>query len=237
MSPETTSLTHTVKPAAAPTGFGSVRLTPDDRLTSTQERARVAGYAAGFAAGSQAAAESTRVLHDRLRHEAAQREAQRSAEHAAALAALQRASQAAAHRVVPVLDEARELLHARAFELARAILGHELGDGDTSARAALARALDVPHDLRIQTVRLHPSDIAALAGAGSDVGVELVADPALAPGDAVSTFEGGFFDARIEAAFERALVALQDADLLRADLLTDGFDPVGAAQRLTGGAA
>ena len=59
---------------------------------------------------------------------------------------------------------------------------------------------------------MHPRDLAALTAAGRQagdlVGVELVPDASLSPGDAVSTFEGGFFDARIETAFARAQAAL-----------------------------
>ncbi|SDC84571.1 flagellar assembly protein FliH [Sanguibacter gelidistatuariae] len=203
MSPETAS------------GFGSARLTvvTDDRVRLTSERARVAGYAAGFAAGSRAAAAATQGLHEHLRREAATAEDAREAAHRAAVLALARAAEAATARVLPVLDEARDLLYSRALELARAVVGAELSDGDASATTALARAARVPHDVRVQTVRLHPSDLAALTAAGRDgsaemTGVELVADPTLAPGDAVSTFEGGFFDARIETAFERARTAL-----------------------------
>lgn len=194
--------------------FGAARLTvvTDDRVRETSERARVAGYAAGFAAGSRAAAETTQGLHEHLRVRAAAAEAARDAAHHAALAALARATEAATARVIPVLDDARDLLYSRALELARAVVGAELSDASASATSALARAARVPHDVRVQSVRLHPSDLAALAGAerasGEPTGVELVADTSLAPGDAVSTFEGGFFDARIETAFDRARTAL-----------------------------
>lgn len=209
--------------------FGSARLTvvADDRVRETQERARVAGYAAGFAAGSRAAAGATETLHTRLESQARAAEAARLAEHSAALAVLTRASQAAGARVVPVLDDARGLLYTGALELARAVLGVELADHARSARAAVVRALDVPHDVQVQTVRLHPADLAEVraaeaartaAGEASEPsepvlppldGVRLVADPSLARGDAVSTFEGGFFDARIETAFTRAVEALR----------------------------
>lgn len=209
--------------------FGSTRLTvvTDDRVRETQERARVAGYAAGFAAGSRAAAGATETLHTRLEAQARAAEAARAAEHSAALAVLARAAQAAGARVVPVLDDARGLLYTGALELARAVLGVELADHARSARAAVVRALDVPHDVQVQTVRLHPADLAEVQAAGAARtaageaseasgpvlppldGVRLVADPSLSRGDAVSTFEGGFFDARIETAFTRAVEALR----------------------------
>ena len=197
--------------------FGSARLTvvADDRVRLAQERAHVGGYAAGFAAGSRAAAEATEGLHEHLRAQAAAAEAVRQDAHRAVMQTLMLAAEAAAARVVPVLDDARDLLHLRALELARAVVGAELRDAEYSATTALARAAALPHDVGIQTVRLHPRDLAALEAAGGVgvlagdlTGVELVADASLAPGDAVSTFEGGFFDARIETAFDRAQTAL-----------------------------
>ena len=207
--------------------FGSARLTvvTDDRVRLTQERAHVAGYAAGFAAGSRAAAEATQGLHEHLRAQAAQAEAARQEAHLAAVLTLHRGAAAALARVVPVLDDARDLLHSRALELARAVVGTELSDAERSATAALTRAAQVPHDIRVQTVRLHPRDLAALTaagGAGDLPDVELVADPTLTPGDAVSTFESGFFDARIETAFDRARAAL---------LASPALMPVAAGER------
>lgn len=206
--------------------FGAARLTvvTDERVRQTQERAHVSGYAAGFAAGSRAAAEATQGLHERLLAQAAAAETAREEAHRAAVRALELAARAAVDRVVPVLDEARDLLHLRALELARAVLGAELRDVEHGATAALARAAQLPHDVRVQTVRMHPRDLAALTTAGRAhggtvsggdlAGVTLVADPSLAPGDAVSTFEGGFFDARIETAFDRARTALLDSPAL-----------------------
>ena len=102
-----------------------------------------------------------------------------------------------------------------ALELATAVLGCELADAERSARAALARVLDTPVPAGLQTVRLHPRDLEALRTAGvvpGIAGVELVADPHLAPGDAVGEHPDGFLDARIGAALDRARAALADLD-------------------------
>lgn len=206
------------------TGFGSARLTvvTDGRVRDTQERARVAGYAAGFASGSRAAAETTRGLHEQLRHQARLDQERRDAEHRAAMLALHRASEAALARVLPVLDDARDLVYSRALELARVVVGHELSQAPDSARSALARATQVPHDVRVQVVRLHPGDLAALSLADREQalasGIELVADPTLLPGDAVSAFEGGFVDARVDAAFDRARAAMESSPALMPSL-------------------
>ncbi|WP_254631389.1 FliH/SctL family protein, partial [Cellulomonas sp. GbtcB1] len=145
------------------------------------------------------------------------------AEHADALAVLARSARAAADRSAPVLASAEHALHAAALDLAAAVLGAELSDAPTSAAAALARVRALDPAREVHTVRLHPRDLAvvraALAGeapAGGDVlaglpdltGVELVADPALAPGDAVGEFPDGHLDARLGAALDRARAAL-----------------------------
>jgi flagellar assembly protein FliH len=174
------------------------------------EAARARGFAAGYAEGRRAAA---REQADWL----AKAEEQRTIEAAAAeerVAVLARALRSAAIEVreatVPVLQEAEEALVAAAFELAGVVVGAALADRVAAARAAVVRVLDAAAaDGRagiVATVRMHPSDIAALAG--EDLGVRLVADPALAPGDATGDLPDGWLDARIGAALARAKEAL-----------------------------
>jgi flagellar assembly protein FliH len=187
-----------------------------------------AGYAAGYAAGAREAARAAEAEAARVQRERAEAESRRAAEHADALAVLARAARAAADRTAPVLASAEHALHAAALDLAAAVLGAELSDAPASAAAALARVRALDPAREVHTVRLHPRDLAvlraALAGglpaaeapAGGDVltglpdltGVELVADPALAPGDAVGEFPDGYLDARLGAALDRARAAL-----------------------------
>ena len=177
------------------------------------EQARAAGWAAGWAAGTRAAADAART--QRATHEAEHRaaEAAREAQVTAALAVLRRAADAAAARVVPVLDAAAASLDEGAVLLAEAVLGAELADDEDRARAALARALSLPSDVGVHTVRLHPADLAVLAAVQVDLptGVELVADARLHPGDAVSELPDGFVDARIRTALDRAVRAIAGA--------------------------
>ncbi len=178
---------------------------------AVRESARAAGYAAGFAAGARqagsvAAAEARRVAAER-----AAAEAQAAAALERALAVLAAAAAAAQARTAPVVALAEELLHAGALELARAVLGVELADAERSATAALARVLQHPQLPETVTVHLHPRDLDALRAVGAeDVpdGVELVADAALAPGDAVAQHPDGYLDARIGSALDRAAAAL-----------------------------
>lgn len=183
----------------------------DAALAAELERARGAGHAMGFAAGRRDAAEAAAVEAARVALERERAEAVRAAEHAAALAVLGRAATAAAARTAPVLADAERRLHAAALELAQAILGHELRDGEHSARAALARVRSQPLQVGGQTVRLHPRDLAALRAAAAPVdvtGLTLVADAALAVGDAVSEHADGYLDARLTTALDRVRAVL-----------------------------
>jgi flagellar assembly protein FliH len=197
----------------APVGAVLEGASPQTALQA--EQARAAGWSAGWAAGIRAAAEAAQAQRAALHAEHVAAEAARDARMTAALAVLRRAAEAAAARTVPVLEEAAATLDEGAVLLAQAVLGAELADGDDRARAALARALRLPLDAGVHTVRLHPADLAVLtsAGATAPAGVQLVADASLHPGDAVSELADGFLDARISTAVERALRALAGGDL------------------------
>lgn len=181
------------------------------------EQTRAAGWAAGWAAGTRAAAEA--ATNQRRALDDAQRSTDResAAQLRVALTLLHRAAQAVSERTVPVLAEAAAALDDGAVVLAQVVLGRELAEADDAARAALARALSLPLEVGVHTVRVHPLDLRVLVrvGAVADLpaGVELVADATLTPGDAVSEFPGGFLDARIGTAVERARRALADDSL------------------------
>lgn len=187
----------------------------DSAREADRDRARAAGYAAGYAGGAREAARvaTAEAVHgEKLRAAAEER---RSVEHDAAVAALTRATEAAAARTAPVLADAERALHAAALELATVVLGGELADGERSARAALVRVLDDPQVAGVHTVRLSPRDLDALRTAGGvpDIaGLELVADPTLAPGDAIGRHPDGYLDARITTALARARAALLGTD-------------------------
>ena len=194
-----------------PSPLGGVLATRSD---SDSDAARAAGWAAGWAAGSRAAAEAGALQRHTI--DEAQRTAElvRSARTDAALTLLSRAAEAITRQLVPVLAQATATLDDGAVTLAQAVLGRELADSDDGGRLALARALSLPPDVEVQTVRVHPLDLQVLIGAGvmADLpaGVELVADRNLSPGDAVAEFPDGFLDARIGTAVERARRALED---------------------------
>jgi len=196
-------------------GFAPIGRPVDSARDADRDRAHAAGYAAGYAGGAREAARAAAVEAARSEERRIAAEELRSAEHAVAVAALARATAAAAARTAPVLADAEHALHAAAFELATIVLGCELADGERSARAALARVLDDPQLAGVQTVRLSPRDLDALRAAGGVpevAGLELVADPTLAPGDAIGRHPDGYLDARITTALTRARVALLGTD-------------------------
>jgi len=175
------------------------------------------GHAAGYTAGLRRAAEDAAVERARMDAEHAAVLAENARRNAAEVAALHAASDALIRRTVPVLADSEHALLSAALELAEALLGREMNDGEASARSALARVTpsrdsmaadaEVPH-----TVRMHPADVAILAGlvpAPEDAnGLAIVADPTLARGDAVADYPHGFLDARIGTALARARAAL-----------------------------
>lgn len=186
--------------------------------TSAQSRAHAdakasgytQGHAAGYAAGLQLAARDTAEERARMDAEHARTLAALTAGTTAERAALRTAGQALVLRTVPVLADAEQTLFTCALELAQALLGQELRDGETSARAALARAAahgdpDVP-----LAIRMNPEDLAALAGhdVGPATGIALTPDPTLGRGDAMAEFPHGFLDATLATALARATEAL-----------------------------
>ncbi len=176
-----------------------------------------AGWAAGWAAGARAAAEGAARAEAERAAEHERVEARRQAVIDDAVLALLRSAQAADHRAVPRVDQVRRELAEAAVLLAEAVLRRELSDGEDSARAALARALEVPAELGVHTVRLSPSDAAAVqqlvaTGAVSLGAVAVVADPRLDRGDAVSEHPAGFLDAQVSTALARARRVLLGED-------------------------
>jgi len=105
---------------------------------------------------------------------------------------------AAAERDRILAGAAAEVV-ALALDVARKVLGRELGEPGASALPSLAgRALAAARERRAVRVRLAPADAAA-AGGWLPPGVEVSADPALAPGDCVVETPGGRIEAGVDA--------------------------------------
>jgi len=181
----------------------------DEAQERAFEQAKVRGHAAGYTAGMREGAEMMRERQLALEQDHAAMMADGRARVQQAVAALAAATRALEERAAPVLAAAQNTLAAAAMELAEAILGHELSDGDASARSALTRALAGVDASRVHTVRMNPADLTMLAPeTRSHAGVNFSPDSSLAQGDAVTEFADGFLDARIGTALDRAKAAL-----------------------------
>jgi flagellar biosynthesis/type III secretory pathway protein FliH len=101
------------------------------------------------------------------------------------------------------------------MEMARRILGRELQADPSAALAGAREALRVAGPARRLRVRLHPEVMAQLRVRLPELGyqvegrdLELVADPALVPGDVLVETEAGQVDGRLERRLERFGAAL-----------------------------
>lgn len=193
----------------SPMNFPPLR---DNRHERAEEQARARGHAAGYAAGLQAAAAEVKEQKARLQaeHEAVVQNSRLRVERT--VQALNAAVRALQQRTEPVLAQAQDTLAAAAMELAEAVLGCELADGERSARAALSRALAGVDAATVQTVRMHPVDLSMLdPEVRRQAGVQFVPDATLERGDAVTEFADGYLDAKIDSALARAKAALRGA--------------------------
>ncbi|UPO77104.1 MULTISPECIES: FliH/SctL family protein [Arthrobacter] len=173
------------------------------------ELGKAQGHAAGYAAGMHAAAAETARLRTELktRFDAETAALRARADHALQL--LNAAEQSLAQLTVPHVAEVQDSLAAAALELAEALLGRELANGESSARAALDRALAGVDTRLVHTVRMHPADLAVLDNDTlNNAAVMFTPDPGLQRGDAVTEFPDGFLDATLASALARAKAAL-----------------------------
>lgn len=205
-------MTLSTKPSTTRPAVFPVVPTPTQSQAHTDAKTRgfTQGHAAGYAVGLQLASRETAAA--RARHDAdhARRVSELEARHAAEVESLRLAGAALVERTVPVLADSEQALFSCALELAEALLGHEIRDGETSARAALARAYGTGEAEVPVAIRMNPADLAVL---GRVTGIlpetlTLVGDPALNRGDAVAEYPYGFVDARLDTAVARVKAAL-----------------------------
>ncbi|WP_157156820.1 FliH/SctL family protein [Diaminobutyricimonas sp. LJ205] len=181
----------------------------DPQSERIELQARSRGHAAGYADGLRAAEAEVAALKDRLATENLLEQQRAREQRDRAEMMLARAAGALDAATVPVIADVQRTLAEAAIELAEAILGYELEHGERTARAALDRALSPVDVATAHRVRMHPTDLARLdAGTGDRAGIELVADPAIEAGGAITEFADGYLDARISTALARAKAAL-----------------------------
>ncbi|GAB3127314.1 FliH/SctL family protein [Glaciibacter psychrotolerans] len=193
-------------PAFTTTAFPTIRSIDAERELAS---ARTRGHAAGYAEGIRRA-EQESAVRELARQSAADAQRARDGELLAHGRAVLAAATSALHaRVVETIESVESALAVASLELAEAVLGSELSRGETSARTALVRALGQDDARFAVSIRLHPNDLEVLRASDSDdVGVPLVADTALRPGDAIVELPVGYLDVQIASALERARAAL-----------------------------
>lgn len=176
------------------------------------ERARQRGHAAGFADGTRKAEARMTARIAEIEADAATRAARAAEQTAAAVTALNAATVALENLILPVATDVDDTLIGAAMDLAEAVLGRELADSGVALQSALDRVRTHPDAATAVSIRLNPADLASLEpSAIAAVGIRLIADPRLLPGDAMADLAVGFIDARIGAALARVRHELADS--------------------------
>ncbi|BDZ49014.1 hypothetical protein GCM10025867_12550 [Frondihabitans sucicola] len=178
----------------------------DPATAHREDEASARGHAAGYAAGLRASAAETAALRASLEADHAAALAHHAARTDRAITVLTTAAAAIDARQLALRTEAQETLVETGLSLAEAILSYEVRtNASSTVVAALTRALTVVDPAEVVAVRLNPDDLEVLpAGTADDIGVLLVADAALARGDAQADLTAGFIDAALGTALERA---------------------------------
>lgn len=177
------------------------------------EQGHAEGHRAGYAAGMAVAAAEAHVAAQEAAQAITQAEAGRDAQLAAALDVLATAAEAFRQRDAVSLAEVEDVVTDLALGITRAVLDRELTLSDNPGRDAVARALTLAPQDCPATVRLHPTDAAAL-GPVEDLGagrrLVVVADPSVERGGCVVDAAGRQIDAQVGPALARVAAALRE---------------------------
>jgi flagellar assembly protein FliH len=199
-----------VRSARFDAGFHRHAQLAPEVVEQLRAEAQAAGYAAGWAEGRQAAELAAREARDAFAAESAAIVAAQEATARRVLGALAGAVDRLEQRAIPSVENMQAQLVEAAFELAESIVGRELATATEPGRDAIARALAFAPAGRSAVARLHPMDAATLPSTAVVEGrdVVVVADPALAPGDAVVECDATTVESRIAVGLERARAAV-----------------------------
>lgn len=193
----------------------------DSEPGAESDDARRRGYARGLAEGLRAGEAAAAATAERERVAERQEFAAANERLRMAERALRSAASELERRAAPAVTGAELALLDGAFRLAEAIVGVALKTPEFGAAAALTRVLSAASPAELVRIRLHPDDVRVLEsdsgieagiGAGVDGGVEFVADPSVARGDALAETALGSIDATIAGALARARMALDATD-------------------------
>ncbi len=199
----------------------AVRMTPlaypelvKDEVPEVRERARVQGHAAGYAAGRKAATGTLDADRAALRAEADRALGEQIDGLRSAMEAVRRAAGELNGQTAMSLQGTEEAVLSAAIEIAGMILGRAITeDREGAAVAALRRALEAAGPVPVRIVRMHPDDLELVSMVAADEsGLQLVADPRLARGDAMVDLPDGVVDACIASAVDRVRRALAGSE-------------------------
>lgn len=174
--------------------------------------ARAAGFTAGYAEGLRQATQQANHAARELRERERVEQAERAAATRHATTAVVRAAQQLGELSDGLVATMADLVTDEVVSLAEAVLLAELSDPGHRAAAALRRAMSGVADRvggghRV-SVRLNPADIAALGPVTVGSGVEIIADTALAPGDAAAVSGDRWVEASIRDTLHRVREAV-----------------------------
>ncbi len=169
---------------------------------ATRTAARAQGYAVGWAQGRQEALAQAEADARLLVEDALRAEERREAEHRDALAALRQAASGLRGAVQGVCELIGQEATDLAFEVTRALVGHELAVVADPGADVVRRVVSALPGDAVQ-VRLHPSVASSASAALADQGVRVVPDPTLEPSDAMVETDDAVLDLRIGAALDR----------------------------------
>lgn len=206
------AMPKTVLPSAK-SSAGAFQLVDASNQAKTNDKsAQAFGYAKGFssgwAAGQKRATREAEAERSIISEDARLAEEARTEAYVDAMDEIQAMADAIESRDALVIDEMKSALMEAAVALAEALLGAELSDKETGAKAALKRALSMNDPKEIVKVNMNPQDVETLTSLGVECPVKLVPDSELDPGDAVAYMPEGLLDARLSSAVERAREAL-----------------------------
>ncbi|BCY15151.1 FliH/SctL family protein [Actinoplanes sp. L3-i22] len=218
-SPDSPILRGVIAENAAAARFANDLRLPDPHdpklIEDERQSARAAGYAEGWAQGKRDAVAAAEDAAARAHAAEQHHEQRRTTALSHAVNALGRAVTGLEDQLMPTFTELQEVVLSSAFELAEAIVARNLRDDPERGQDALRRAMTAAPEHGNVLVRLHPEDYANLVGdAGGTFDyqgrpINLHADPALRPGDAIAETGTATVDATIEAAIARAREALR----------------------------
>jgi flagellar assembly protein FliH len=145
-----------------------------------RQEARAEGYATGWSQGRQAAAERAHLESQAAARQAEAERAELRQRVSELLSALGEATRTARVATLPEWMEVADVLAAGALQLAAAALGRELQTVDGAVLQAVQGALRHLAEPGEAVVHLNPGEAGLVEAA--EVGVRVIADPAVQPG-------------------------------------------------------